>query len=285
MADGFTPQTAAIKLSHWLDALVAAGVDRFPINVEQLALSVGPQLKWKEPIFKVQAAPIKNFEGGLFRIDSKGWALLYNDKISSDGRIRFTQAHELGHYMLHRDRQQQFECSSQDVLEDDEERKIESEAHDFAASLLMPLNHFRKHVPDSIDLDALSGASAHFGVSLTAAALRWIKSTQESAVLVLSREGYILWSVSSDHARAKSGAYIKTKGRVIEVPAGSLAADANKPSSRTGENIALKVWFPHAHPDATAREMKIRCDNYYYTLTLLHLSKGDKVWKPFEAED
>ena len=285
MADAFTPQTAAIKLSHWLDALATVGVDRFPIDVEQLALSVGSQLKWKERIFKVQAAPIKNFEGGLFHIDSKGWALLYNDKIMSNGRIRFTQAHELGHYLLHRDRQQQFECSSRDVLEDDKERNIEAEAHDFAASLLMPLNHFRKHVPDGIDLDALSDASTHFGVSLTAAALRWIKSTQESAVLVLSRDGYILWSVSSDHARTKSGAYIKTKGRVIEVPAGSLAADPNMPSSRIGENVALKVWFPHAHVEATAREMKIRCDNYDYTLTLLYLSKGEKVWKPFEAEE
>jgi hypothetical protein len=186
--------------------------------------------------------------------------------------------------LLHREKQQQFECSSRDVMEDDDERKVESEAHEFAASLLMPLNHFRKHVPDGIDLEALSDASTHFGVSLTAAALRWIKSTQESAVLVLSRDGYILWSVSSDHARAKSGAYFKTKGRAVELPAGSLAADDSRPSSRTGEGVALNVWFPHAHPEATAREMKIRCDNYDYTLTLLHLSKGEKVWKPFDDE-
>ena len=26
--------------------------------------------------------------------------------------------------------------------------------------------------------------------------------------------------------------------------------------------------------------MKAACDNYVYTLTLLHLSVGDKVWEP-----
>lgn len=34
--------------------------------------------------------------------------------------------------------------------------------------------------------------------------------------------------------------------------------------------------------DAVAREMKLRCDNYGYTLSLLHLSNGDKVWAPWE---
>lgn len=284
MASAFTPHTAAIKLSHWLDALANAGVDRFPIDVKELALSVGPQLKWKDPIFSVQAAPIDRFEGGLFHIESKGWTLLYNNEITSPGRIRFTQAHELGHYLLHRERQDTFECSSGDVLSEDDERKIEDEAHVFASNLLMPLNHFRKQVPDGVDLDALSDASERFGVSLTAAALRWIKSTHENAVLLLSRDGYLLWSVSSDHARQKSGAYFKTKGRVIEVPTGSLAADHSVQSSRVGKTIPLSLWFPHAHREATAREMKLQCDHYDYTLTLLHLSKGEKVWPPFAAD-
>lgn len=278
MSSQLTPSTAAIKISHWLDALANAGVNRFPIDLQQLALSIGPQFRWKDPIFRVQAAPIDRFEGGLFHIGPNGWALLYNDKITSPGRIRFTQAHELGHYLLHREGQTTFECSSGDVLSEDVDRRIENEAHEFASNLLMPLNHFRKRVPDGIDLDALSDASGHFGVSLTAAALRWIKSTQENAVLLLSRDGYILWSVSSDHARQKSGAYFKTKGRVIEIPAGSLAADISVQSSRSGQTVPLNIWFPHAHRDATAREMKLQCDNYDYTLTLLHLPKGERVW-------
>ncbi|WP_421884998.1 hypothetical protein [Methylibium sp.] len=46
--------------------------------------------------------------------------------------------------------------------------------------------------------------------------------------------------------------------------------------------MPLKTWFEHAHPDAVAREMKPQRDNYGYTLTLLHLSAGDKAWAPCE---
>jgi hypothetical protein len=42
----------------------------------------------------------------------------------------------------------------------------------------------------------------------------------------------------------------------------------------------LKTWFENAHPDAVLREMRLHCDNYGYTLSLLHLGNGDKVWAP-----
>jgi len=284
LSGAFTPHTAASKLAHWLDAAAHAGLKRFPVEVADLALQVGKELRWSDPIFEVKAASIKGFEGGLFHIDKRGWALLYNASIKSSGRIRFTQAHELGHYLLHRAAQQVFECSQADMIKwGDEKKLLESQADEFAANLLMPMNHFRVQVPDRVDLDALSDASVLFGVSLTSAALQWIKSTSESAVLLLSRDGFIDWSVSSDQAR-KNGAFFKTRNSVIELPEGSIAADDTITSSREGIEIPLAVWFPHAHPQASVREMKLQCDNYQYTLTLLHLSKAEKVWRPFEEE-
>lgn len=279
----FTPSTAAIRLTHWLDAAEAAGLQRFPVDVEQLALSVGKELKWPDPIFKVAAADIPTFEGGLFHMGDQGWALLYNRSLTSTGRIRFTQAHELGHYLVHRLAQEQFECSQADMVHwGPEQRSIEAEADEFASNLLMPMKQFRACTSSSIiDFEILSDASTKFGVSLTAAALRWIRSTEQSAVLVLSRDGFMDWAISSDKARS-NGAFFKTKGRVVGLPAGSLAADETVGSSRAGERIGLDTWFEHAHPDAAAREMKLVCENYGYTLTLLNLSPGDKVWAPRE---
>lgn len=277
----FTPSSAAILLTHWLDALEATGAQRFPVNVEELALLVGQQLKWADHIYKVEAANIDKFEGGLFHIEEKGWALLYNERLRSPGRIRFTQAHELGHYLLHRILQEMFQCSQADMVHwGSDQREMESQADEFASNLLMPMKQFRSCIAGSaIDFDMLSDASAKFGVSLTATALRWIRSTDQSAVLVLARDGFMDWSVSSDKARA-NGAFFRTKGRVVELPAGSIAADDGVASCRTGERVALNAWFPHGHPDAIAREMKLACENYGYTLTLLHLSAGDKVWEP-----
>jgi hypothetical protein len=280
-SQSFTPITAAIRLTHWLDAAEAAGLQRFPVDVKDLALQVGQQLKWSDPIFTVEPANIDSFEGGLFRVDGRGWALLYNERMGSPGRIRFTQAHELGHYLLHRALQLEFRCSQADMLHvGQEQHSQEADADGFASLLLMPMKQFRACTTGQpIDFDVLSDASSRFGVSLTAVALRWIQSTTESAVLVLSRDGFMEWSVSSERAR-KNGAFFRTRGRVVELPADSLAADDDASTFRGGESIRLHAWFPHAHRDAVAREMRLNCENYGCTLSLLHLSAGDSVWEP-----
>ena len=285
--DGFTPSSAAIKLTHWLDAFASAtGAKRVPVDVPQLALEVGQQLQWPDRITTVEAAPIKSFEGGLFYLGEQGWALLYNEQITAPGRVRFTQAHELGHYLLHRLKQDGFECSQDDMTHwGPDQKNIEAEADSFAAQWLMPMNHFRVATgAPNINFEVLSDASDQFGMSLTAVALRWVQSTTESAVLVMSRDGFMIWAVSSDRAR-KNGAFFRTRNRAVEVPEGTLAANEAVATSRIGQQIGLKTWFEHAHPDAAAREMKLVCDNHGYTLSLLHLSPSDQVWEPREWGD
>jgi hypothetical protein len=275
------PSAIAIRLTRLLDAALGEEA-RFPVDVVGLAKAVGSELRLGAQIVEVRSAPdLRSFEGGLFHLDGGAWALLYNASLTSAGRIRFTQAHELGHFLVHRLLQDAFHCSQAEVGGYEAERKqMEAEADEFASTLLMPVKQFRATVAGHpIDLDVLSGASTRFGVSLTSAALRWIRSTEDSAVLVLSRDGFIDWSVSSDKA-FKNGAYLKTRGRVVQLPDGSLAADDEMESCRAGERMPLKTWFEHAHPDAVVREMKLQCDNYGYTLSLLHLSPSDKAWAP-----
>ena len=240
-------------------------------------------LKWPDEIVEVRAANINQFEGGLFRIEGRGWALLYNERLKSAGRVRFTQAHELGHYMLHRAIQDVFQCSVSDMVHwGPGQRVLESQADDFASHLLMPMKQFRSSMAgQQVDFEVLSDVSLKFGVSLTAASLRWVQSTEESAILILARDGYIDWSVSSDKARA-NGAFFRSRGRVVPLPSASLAADDSVESCRSGRRIDLNTWFEHAERGAVAREMKLLCENYGYTLSLLHLSRGDKVWAPKE---
>jgi len=279
--EAVAPAKEAIRLTHLLDAAFGE-TTRFPVNVVELAKAVGSQLRLKDEISEVHAANLKSFEGGLFHIEDGRWALLYNETLKSPGRIRFTQAHELGHFLVHRELQKEFQCSQADVAGYEGSRKrMEAEADEFASTLLMPLKQFRACVAGQpIDLDVLSDVSTKFGVSLTSASLRWIRATEESAVLVLSKDGFIDWSVSSDKA-FNNGVYFKTRsGPPIEVPGGSLAANFEAESSRRGERLSLKTWFPDAHEDAPVREMKLQCDNYGYTLSLLHLSPTDKAWAP-----
>ncbi|ATG21075.1 toxin [Ralstonia pickettii] len=276
-----SPAKEANRLSRILDAFhqMHGGV-RYPVDVEALALECANLFQLQDRVVRVHAADITGFEGGLFKTGATEWSILYNASITSPGRIRFTQAHELGHYVLHRTNQDSFECSARDMLEWTKAGKaIESEADKFAAYLLMPLHDFRAQIPGDVDLHVLGACAERYGVSLTAAILQWLLHTEEKAVLVMSRDGFMDWSCASEPAFG-AGAFFATKRSTIEVPPNSLAANAQIPHEKCGVSLAANIWFPHADASMPVREMKISADQYDCTLTLLVLPRGADVWPP-----
>lgn len=285
--DTLTPSKAAHQLTKILNLFASAhGQPRFPVDVEALAYETFRIFKWNDPITKVMAAPIPSFEGALMSDDGrKKWLMLYNDQLRSAGRIRFTQAHELGHYVLHRSLRDTFQCSTGDMIDlAADERTIESQADVFASTLLMPLDDFRSQMPAIPTLEALGAAAERYGVSLTAAALRWIKHTDACAMLVVHRDGFIDWTCSSQSARA-GGAFIRAGLAPTAIPEGSLAANVDVTQERMGKEIAAKTWFPHAETQLSLREMKVCADQFDFVLTLVVLPRGSKVWKPFPLVD
>jgi hypothetical protein len=156
----------------------------------------------------------------------------------------------------------------------------EMQADEFAGHLLMPLTHFREGLGDgAVDFRQLGDKGETFGVSLTAAALRWVKSTASSSLFILSRDGFMDWAVPSERA-LKNGAYFKTKSVTRGIPAGSLTASGV--TEKGGQTIPASIWFPHADRAATLKEATVVCDNYGSTLTLLSLSPNEKVWPLLE---
>lgn len=274
-----TPEKAAFKLTNVLNVLSEAhGDDRFPVDVPRLAEGCHDLFQWDDPITKVVGADLPGFDGCLsFRGEGKGWALVYNEAVGSAGRVRFTQAHELGHYVLHRKTRSSFECTADDMENwQAEDRVIETEADRFAANLLMPLDDFRKQISASVDFDQIGLCAQRYGVSLTAAALRWVNASGAKLVLVSSVDGFIRWSFSSDSAR-ESGAFLRARKSVIEVPPGSLAADNSTSRNTEGVSVDAKLWFPDAHPKTKVREMKIASEQYG-TLSLIELPRTETVW-------
>lgn len=280
MAEIWTPQRAANRLVKLAEAFSAAhGVDRFPVEVPPLALEAARIFGWSDPITQVQAANIKGFDGALFPGDGrKEWLLLYNEAVSSSGRVRFTQAHELGHYILHRQIRESFQCSDADMLNwSKDDKDLEGQADLFASYLLMPLDDYRRQVTATVDLDLLGHCADRYGVSLTAAILKWLQYTDEKAVLVMSNDGFINWAWSSEPA-AKAGAFFRTRNNVLPVPDGSLASNADVKHDRLGTPISASVWFPHACADTPLREMKVHAEQYGVVLSLLLLPRSADVW-------
>ena len=274
-----SPPKAANHLNNIAKAVHAAhGGDRFPVNVDQFALSCADIFKWQDPIAKIEGANIPNFEGMLSSNEAKSkWMIVYNSNLRSQGRIRFTKAHELGHYILHRARQEEFMCSREDMLSWSSQKHIESEADVFASYLLMPLDDFRGQVKGQLNLDSLSHCADRYGVSLTASILKWLSYTSEKAVLIMSNDGYMNWA-SSSKAAFNAGAFFKTRNSAIEIPATSLAADTKVEAEKLGVRLPAKTWFPNADSGSELLEMKIYSDQYDSTLSLLILPKYTNFW-------
>jgi hypothetical protein len=284
LTDVITPAKAAFRLTNVLNQLSAIHGDvRFPVDVESLAKGCHEIFKWQDPITCVMGTDIPGFDGCLSYLgEGNGWALLYNKAVNSKGRVRFTQAHELGHYVLHRSNQAEFNCTDQDM--DDwqaDERRIEIEADSFAANLLMPLDDFRQQISARVDFEQLGDCATRYGVSLTAAALRWVSATDKKVVLIASNDGFMRWSYSSESAR-KSGAFFKARRHTIEIPSGSVAADESVVRESEGTMVPASVWFAEASRGTKLREMKIASEQYG-VLTLLELPSTETVWAPWLA--
>lgn len=272
----------ANKLTKILDVFHQVhGGFRYPVNVKDLALKSAELFKWDDPIAEVKAAPIPGFDGGLFKdTATKRWLLLYNQSVESLGRIRFTQAHELGHYILHRQARESFQCSEEDMLNwDIEEKDIESQADIFASNLLMPLHDFREQVTDAVNLDVLACCADRYGVSLTAAILRWLEHTDQKAIVIHSRDGYMNWSWSSQ-AALKAGAFFRTKRAAVPIPDGSLASNHLIKHEKAGQAVPAQIWFEHAEKITQLREMKITSERLDSIISLLILPRSADVWKP-----
>ncbi|MEL7252793.1 MAG: ImmA/IrrE family metallo-endopeptidase [Pseudomonadota bacterium] len=215
------PKAEAIRLSTLLN--VTLGEDRFPIDVAMLAKEISKNNP--DPIEKVVGTDLPGFEG-MLRPHSKrpAWHIVYNDDPTYEGRNRFTMAHELGHYQLHRPVLTErnfksgvlkngalFQCKPMHMNEwkkADEQR--EEEADTFASFLLMPIDDYRAQVyGHEMSIELLSHVTDRYGVSLTAAARKWIDFTETRAAMVVSRDGFALWGRASTSAY-KSGVFVRS---------------------------------------------------------------------------
>jgi IrrE N-terminal-like domain len=266
----FTPERWAFEITHVLNA--AFGADRFPIDIPMITREYSKQRFPDDPIVSVQGDDLPTFDGALFKAKAgrKGWGIIYNSAMTSKGRINFTLAHEFGHYLLHRLAYPNgFQCGQQQIVRwDSEYGQVEYQANVFAANFLMPLDDFRRQISGTaaVDLEVLRGCAERYRVSLIAAVLRWLSYTEKRAILVVSRDGFILWARSSEPAW-RTGAFFKTSAGPIEVPATALPSRHDLlVDGRATIDHPRGVWLREP-----AREMVILAEQYDFALSLLIL--------------
>lgn len=248
-----SPQNEANRLSTLLRHVL--GEDRFPIDVEALAREVSQNNP--DPIGKIVGGDLPGFEG-MLRPHSKRpeWHIVYNEDPRYQGRVRFTIAHEFGHYQLHRPTLTDGDYANGSLQLDtgfnckplrsnawhDEERQREEEADTFASFLLMPLDDYRAQVDgQEMTVDLLNHVTNRYGVSLIAACRKWIDFTEKRAAMVVAREGIALWGRASN-AALKSGIFIRSGMQIPEEALVAIGADERGFVSDTPVPRPAGVW-------------------------------------------
>lgn len=274
-----------IRWANDLNTILAAAFrdERFPVPLEKIICEYS-RLKFPaSPVVAVEGRALGKFEGGLYPVhDNKAWAVVYNSAVSN-GRRRFTLAHEFGHYLMHRTLLPDgIECG-EDAVTFRNGADLEAEADEFAAYLLMPLDDFRRQIPPDADptLDDFSAAAERYGVSLIACVLRWLEYTTRRSMLAISRDGFILWARASEPA-FKTGLFIRTRNAPpVEVPSASLLGRADFADiGREGVDHPPGVWF---NEDCT--EITIHSDKYDQSLAILHFGRDMRTFRNIDEAD
>ena len=122
---------------------------------------------------KVHEADLdRNISGFIERLNGDEWAI-YLNQWESDLRKNFTIAHELGHFIKHRDILLSGSHIDQVLFRDTENSEIEMEASEYAANLLMPKDKFDEYIKQGIT--NINELSEKFGVSSAAVRYRAYK--------------------------------------------------------------------------------------------------------------
>lgn len=242
----------------------------------------------KEPL----ALDAANFEGMLANNPKAPdeWGILYRPRPKCPERERFTIAHEMGHFLLHRERQSLFQCDKSGVTSGQSDgRDIEREANAFASQLLMPRDDMGKMLGDQrkVDLRLLSDIAREFRVSFETLCLRFIEITDQRAVLIRWDNGYLDYERRSASARKTKAGYRKPN-EMQEPAVDSVAADTSVAQCFDGEIRSAAVWCQNEAPHMKLREFKHTYADRDRVITLLLLESAeprawDNSWKSERA--
>lgn len=269
-----TPFKAAATILKWLDAI---GELTLPINLD-LVRQMLPTTPFGKGAVLLEPAPVTwgSSEGALVRNpdNPNEWGIFYNDKARPE-RQRFTLAHELGHFVLHRNSHASFNCDKESIYTGADTLKlIEREADEFASNLLMPGDLLRQRITGKrIDFHLLGELAKEFGVSLEAMCIRLIKFTEQRAVLVYWDYGYMKYQWRSQSAIRTRVRLHSTDDPQEPLP-DTLAAYEDIVQEWDGIQMPAQRWCSSEPLGITLREMKHSYPDGNRVLSLLVLESA-----------
>jgi hypothetical protein len=249
------------------------------------AVPVDPLVVASDRGITVAERELSGCMGCLMKVGD-AFGILYASGLSNDGVIRFTVAHELGHYFLDGHAQHLFPTGngqhfSQSGFVSNEPH--EREADSFAVGLLMPGKLFRDQLRNcGVGFSAIQKLSNLCRTSLTATAIRYATFAEDPVAVIVSSGSKADFCVMSDSLRdGRRFEWIK-KGDLIPSGTSTAAFNRNAENIRLGKTVegisSLATWFDGA-PDIEVLEDVVGLGRYGRTLTVLFTEE------PLDSDD
>ncbi len=222
-------------------SLARFGPNSYPLDIDALIEGVISNGSYEAQL-KTIKRKFDSFEGCLVNIkNTNEWNILLNNNIDNSRRLRFTHAHELGHFICHRRIKDRFEDSAETL--NDFSDNLEKEANLFASWLLMPANLLRAEFGEhDWTTDTLKEIGNRFECSLQACAIRFIDLSSKPIAFVVSRDGMINWSCKSNEAPFMSSYMPGDELPKNSIALKGLTSDTISGSCMTSENSWCQGW-------------------------------------------
>lgn len=151
------------KISNVDDMLMFAeskGIQMEPLDLNEIVNILGLKLTFE---------PLQNdVSGSLYKDKIDGYWRIKVNSLHHPNRQRFTIAHEVAHYILHRKDSTEFNDS--EFFRNSELNSMEREANSFASEVLMPREKFMAYIKNTSS--KIEDIASHFHVSAQAVQLR-----------------------------------------------------------------------------------------------------------------
>jgi hypothetical protein len=213
--------------------------------------------------------------GFLVRVGN-AFGIQYARHLANEGFIRFTVAHELGHYYLPGHPEALFpngdgrHRSRSGFISHD---RYERQADQFASSLLMPEKLFAEAIDDAGQgFSAIKSLAGLCKTSITATAIRFAKYTNDPVAVIVSSRTCVEYCFLSERVKDIRGLQWLKKGDLI-APRSATAVfnktQANVAEARQDDGSCwLDDWFDGA-PQIEMNEDVLGLGSYGRTLTVL----------------
>lgn len=234
---------------------------------------------------KVKEEDLEGCEGLLVRPRGipRGIIAVRKD-IRSEGRKRFTIAHEIGHFVLPGHDEEGTICGQADIEGwKDRSNSKEREADDFAAELLIPTVVVKAHLARRTpSLSAIESVATECAASLSASAWKYCDLTSEQCAIVWSEQGVVSWS-----RRSPEFPFFIRKGQPIEQASYASNCFNGEKVPSTPQPVPADAWIDSSNlkEDSVIHEESRSLPAYDSVLTLLWIKENIQKKSDYQEED